>query len=1050
MKKILTFFCLLCSFAAFADEQLVASWDFTTGSLKDTVTGLELEPRGNCTIVKGEGLKPGITPNDKPCGASTSDIIPTLAPKAFRIEIEFSLDKAAFEGASEQYLWDNKYLNYKHKQDRDEYNGGILFEIVRLNGGFFRPQACIGYGTESENVNGQAFEAVPGKKHTIHFEYDGLGNATFTADGKETKCHSLPIGGFVHQPYYKTIIGDRVMSSYHPLQGTIYSVKLYSLDIPAASMKITSRKAFRRGETNASLKVVITKTGVTELRNPKLAFKGKDGIAAFTGDAIFKDKVAEVTIPISTNLIPAAYPCTYTLTAETDNGPLEMTESADLFIGPQLNADDQVRFFWLLGPAYYEQLRDMGMTHILYNIGGYIASSNSFSPETYGYRQAKMDMMLADGMTFMESCGFGHNKIVAEKYPRIKRDGTKVVGNTDMAHPEAYATICEAARQNAEAVNQHPAFGGLLPASEIRDRSIPSFTDYNAKAFKEATGLDIPKEAEDRLAPYYTRIANFPFGRIVPMDYPLLQFYTWFWKKGDGWNAFQSAVSDAFHKEIKHPIHSFYDPSVRVPPLYGSGGSVDWLNQWTYIYPEPFNISYVVAEQQAMARGRKGQGVITMIQGISYRSVLAPQGQEVDNPPAWLDERPNVVYMTTPPDVMREGLWAIFSRKLDGIGLYAWRALFDASPYGYDKKGGGYQLTNPETIKVAADLYKRIAVPFGPLLKTIPERQNELAILESYASTFFAARGTWGWKTHLYEIGTMLVGANLSPYVLYEEEAAKGIPDNIKIIFAPHCDVLTQPTFEALRKFQERGGLIVADEFLTPAIQPDFQMPFFTRTQKADTDKAAMQDAALKLKSMLAPYYLPYADSNNNDLIAHVRSYGAADYLFVINDKREFGDYVGQYRRVMERGLPNEGDVVVNRTAGAVYDLEHHQPVPFTSSNGKTRIHTSFTTNDGKLLLLTSKPLGKLVVEAPSTACCDGSFTLTVNSLDTDVIIPIAVDITAATGLRLDNSGSGIVKDGKFTRTISLPVNLPKGNVTINITNLADGSVISKTISVER
>ena len=151
----------------------------------------------------------------------------------------------------------------------------------------------------------------------------------------------------------------------------------------------------------------------------------------------------------------------------------------------------------------------------------------------------------------------------------------------------------------------------------------------------------------------------------------------------------------------------------------------------------------------------------------------------------------------------------------------------------------------------------------------------------------------------------------------------------------------------------------------------------------------------------------------------------------------------------MERGLPNAGDVVVNRKAGAVYDLEHHQPVPFICSKGKTRIHTSFTTNDGKLLLLTSKPLGKLAVDTPSTTRRNSSFTLTVNSLDTDVIIPIAVDITVATGLRLDNSGSGIVKDGKFSRTISLPANLPKGNVTINITNLADGSVISKTIRVE-
>ena len=1049
MKKLLTLICLLGAIAAVAGEQLVASWDFTTGSLKDSVKGIELVPRGNCTVVNGKGLLPGFNPNDKPSGAATANIVADLAPKAFRIEIEFELTEAAFTGHPENYLWDNKYLSYKHAQDRPEYNGGILLEIVRTKGKAFQPRACIGYGTESESINGQAFEAEPGKKHSISFAYDGLGNVIFTIDGKETKCKPLAIGAFVHSPYYKTIIGDRVMSSYHPLQGTIFSAKLYSLDIPVAAMKTSSRKSFRRGETNASLKIEVKKTGITELRNAKLTFKGKDGIADFTGEVVFNGLNAELTVPIFTNLLPAAYPCTYTLTADADNGPVEMTETVDLHIGPQPNADDQVRFFWLLGAGYYEQLRDMGITHILFHAGGYNVTSNSYSKDALAFRQDKMDTMLADGLTYLDSFNVGNNVLFRKKYPRIKRDGSVYDGNTDMGHPEAIAQVCDAAKQSAEAVEQHPAFGGLLPASEIRDGSRPSFTDYNAKAFKEATGLDVPKEAEGRTAPSYTRIANFPLGRILPMDYPLLQYYTWFWKTGDGWNRYQGTVSDVFHKEIKHPIFSFYDPSVRVPPLYGSGGSVDYLNQWTYIYPEPFNISYVVSEQQAMARGRKGQGVITMIQGISYRSALAPQGQKVAYPPAWLDDRPNVVYMTTPPDVMREGLWTIFSRKLEGIGLYAWRALFDASPYGYDKKGGGYQLTNPETIKVAADLYKRVAIPFGPLLKTIPERQPEIAILESYASTFFAARGTWGWKSHLYEIGTMLVGANLSPYVLYEEEVAKGIPESIKIIFAPHCDVLTRPTYEALRKFQSKGGLIVADEFLTPAILPDFQLPFFTRTQKADIDKADMQKAAVTLKKMISPYYLPYADSDNNDIIAHVRSYKDADYLFVINDKREFGDYVGQYRRLMERGLPNAGTVVVNRAAGAVYDLEHHQPVPFSSANGKTTIQTSFTTNDGKLFLLTSKPLDKLVASAPATVHKADSFTLNVTSTDTDVIIPIAVEITVAAGPRLDNSGSGIVKDGKFTRTVSLPVNLPNGNITINVTNLVDGSVISLPVTVE-
>ena len=63
MKKILTLICLLGAIAAVAGEQLVASWDFTTGSLKDSVKGIELVPRGNCTVVNGKGLLPGFNPN---------------------------------------------------------------------------------------------------------------------------------------------------------------------------------------------------------------------------------------------------------------------------------------------------------------------------------------------------------------------------------------------------------------------------------------------------------------------------------------------------------------------------------------------------------------------------------------------------------------------------------------------------------------------------------------------------------------------------------------------------------------------------------------------------------------------------------------------------------------------------------------------------------------------------------------------------------------------------------------------------------------------------
>ena len=61
------------------------------------------------------------------------------------------------------------------------------------------------------------------------------------------------------------------------------------------------------------------------------------------------------------------------------------------------------------------------------------------------------------------------------------------------------------------------------------------------------------------------------------------------------------------------------------------------------------------------------------------------------------------------------------------------------------------------------------------------------------------------------------------------------------------------------------------------------------------------------------------------------RRYGTTDYLFAINDRREFGDYVGQHGLVMENGLPSEAVLTVRRPGGTVYDLVDHRVVPATT-----------------------------------------------------------------------------------------------------------------------
>ena len=151
-----------------------------------------------------------------------------------------------------------------------------------------------------------------------------------------------------------------------------------------------------------------------------------------------------------------------------------------------------------------------------------------------------------------------------------------------------------------------------------------------------------------------------------------------------------------------------------------------------------------------------------------------------------------------------------------------------------------------------------------------------------------------------------------------------------------------------------------------------------------------------------------------------VRSWKTADYLFAINDKRIFGDYVGQWGMVMEKGAPNSAQVTVRRKAGAVYDLVAHRRIPHRIlPNGDTAIDVEYATNDGRVFLVAERPLRKL-----KSSLKDGR--LTVVSPDRDVMIPVGV---FAEGVK---PYYGVVKDGTFSCAV-------KGGK-VKVLNLADGT----------
>lgn len=746
----------------------------------------------------------------------------------------------------------------------------------------------------------------------------------------------------------------------------------------------------------------------------------------------------------------AAFPCVFLVAAAA---------AARFVSGPFANPDDQFRFMWGTDrdssgsraiPLLYDKMVATGFNLLIPYLGSHLVYDTvadkplELSDGWHASLSAYLDRCYADGISVMAMHDIGRRRPLVEKFPRYCKDGSKSF-NLDAANPHVREVCARAAAAAARSMGCHPAVIGAMVESEIRDGAHPSFTPETAKAYRAHSGRDIPPEVvsspskNGRQPPHWKTIHGFPADRVVDDDFPVLDFYVWLWKKGDGWKDWITACANAVASELGPGAVTMYDPSLRTPPMWDSVGDVSVFDNWTYVYPEPYNISYETSRQISRASRRK-QDVWAHIQSISYRSHLAPVGIHPDGEPEWTVRFPTESYPTTPPDLVQEAMWVAFSRRVDGVGTGAYRALYEL-PRDVNYKGG-YCCATPKTCEVIRETFRAVGEPLGPLFRAIPERAPKVAVVESYASMILGSRITWDCGGKFGDYGTALTAANLMPASLNEDEIRqRGVPDSVEVLVMCQCDVLTRKCYERLAGFKKRGGMILADDELCPALAADGKLPPIVRAfpeTKSDHDEGngvvvstaearekSIREASAKLKDLVAPRVVPYADTDKPDILASVRTYRNADYVFAINDRRGYGDYVGAWKRVKEKGLPNSGVVTVCRSAGAVYDLVRHSAVPFKSERGKTSVKVDFATNDGRVLLVVPRPLSPLSISVAK----DGEVVVT--SPDKDVMIPIEVVCDGA------KPRYGVVEDGVWKRPYKKGANL-------RVRNLADATVFRR------
>ncbi|HCU36861.1 MAG TPA: hypothetical protein DGT21_15860 [Armatimonadetes bacterium] len=997
-----------------------------------------------------------------------------LCPKgAFTIEMWIK-PKPELVGYPDGFLIDKKYVaNADYQMVLGTADAKTQTRRLYVN---------LGFGADSARWNSDPAVYEPGTWYHVAFTYDGAGDGRFYRDGVALGGGSQPERKAVAPGTHKLTIGDRIGSLYHGFPGFIDQVRICNgvLEFrPASFAFISRRKAFVRMEDAPPLQFEVTNKSRDTLSGAVCRFAtAETRPVSLTLPDIASGTTHVVEYPFDLSLRPDAYQVHARIEIPGDP-PYTSEERFSVNIVARPLPKRMPVVMWGVGGVEnvvkeIDRLRYIGFTHCLgtatdfakvWEAGAPVqATSDEALPAAY----AMLDEALVNGVGVIAGLSPGRWAASKEEVRQTLRDGTKY-DEVDGLYPKAQDFCYNVGVSTAQTYGDFPAFDGALIHTEVRGHSRPSFGDIDRQAFREFSGLEIPDEVETGNGVRYADLKDFPPDRIIPDDHPILVYYKWFWERGDGWNALHTALDRGLKTNVHEGFWTFHDPAARVASRWGNGGSVDYLSHWTYSYPDPIRIGLCTDELFAMAEGSEySQQVMKMTQVIWYRNQTAPMpGEEAQITDAFFDDQytatggagrveegkyrarwekeiPDAAFPTIAPMQLREAFWSKMARPIQGIMYHGWQSLVQTD------STSGYRYTNPDTKEELKRLVETVLEPLGPALMQVPDRPADVAFLESFASQMFNRRGTYGWNGGWAGDAYLILHyAQLQPKVIYDETIERDGLDQYKVLVMADCDVLTESIAAAVERFQARGGIIIGDENLAPAIKPDILLQTHARPKEADAARRLNQEKAAALRKELDAHYARYRESSNPDVITRCRTFGSTDYVFTINDLREYGKYVGHHGLVMENGLPSDAAISVHRGGGHVYDLVNHQEVPAEAAEGRLAWNVHLGPCEGRVFMVTDNAIDSVDVTCPQEVKRGESVEVNVGVTDDtgkllDAVAPVRVEIIDPEGRPAEFSGYYGAEGGRLSITLQMAANDYAGLWTIRATELASAKTATR------
>jgi len=1037
-------------------KHVVALWQFDAGhDLEDssghghglTLRGGKIAPDGKF----GGALEsfPGHPVEDKPHGARAANHR-DLSPKgAFTFDL-WVQPKPEFADYPNAFLVDKKYVAH------DDYQ--LILTGADRNGSR-RLRANLGFGADSATYTSNPLRVETGTWYHVAFVYDGAGAGSFYLNGRPWgSVHHAGRKSITHGTH-PLVLGDRIGSHYGGFPGRLDQVRICTgtREFRRASItRVSDRGSFRRAEPDATVRLALANL-------QRSALEGATAIVALDGRNAKEIQLPKLDAgqahPIEFAIDTRLRPDTYRFEARLrlpDGEADAFAESFPITIVPRRPPDRFPVVMWgLYGPERvekeFDRLEHIGFTHVLGLGADYGAiweakrPIEAAKPNRIQATKRVLDEALEQDIGMLAALSPGRYLRNREEFLRIDRKGKPYERKDICALSPGIRDFCRNVGTSvAQTYGAFPAFAGALIHTEVRDSAQVCFHDHDRAAYREHSGGEIPEQVSIKRGVKYGDLKGYPSSRVIADDDPILQYCQWYWALGDGWNGLNSAVHEGLDSVGRDDFWTFNDPAVRVASRCGSGGSVDYLSQWTYSYPDPIRIGLATDELFAMAGGAAHeQGVMKMTQIIWYRSGTAPipksDADAVTPQARWEVEQPDAPFITIAPMHLREAFWTKIARPIRGIMYHGWPSLVQTD------STGGYRFTHPQTQHELTRLIDQVIEPLGPTLLNVPGVRSDVAFLESFAAQMFAGRGTYGWGGGwLADANLIMQYAHLQPTIVYDETITQKGLEGFRVLVLADCDVLTQSVVDKIKAFQSSGGIIVGDARLTPAIKPDIRMEVYNRTKKAADDKKALLARAAKLRSELDARYKRPVDTSDADVIPHRRRYHETDYIFLVNDGREAGAYVGHHGLVMERGLPTEANVTIRRKGGTVYDLVRHREVASAAKDDQLTVNVHLGPCDGRMLMVCPQRIDSVRIAAPEQAVRGKQVKCTIDILDAkgqpvDAVIPVRVAIEDSEARPAEFSGHYAAIGGKLDLTLDIATNDPKGAWQLAVEELASG-----------